>query len=75
VPLTDFLTSKKCLVIYRGLKNSNIEQEKFLKDIISKLLQEPEAKKKTKNYYVTYINPQKESDKREKCKRCGKLTM
>jgi len=33
------------------------------------------AKKKTKNHYVTYINPRKKSDKREKCKRCGKLTM
>jgi len=46
-----------------------------MKDIICKLLQEPEAKKKTKNHYVTYINPQKKSGKREKCKCCGKLTM
>jgi len=32
-------------------------------------------RKRQKNHYVTYINPQKTSDKREKCKHCGKLTM
>jgi len=44
------ITISNNLIIYRRLKNSNIEHEKFIEEIISQLLNEPEpkAKKKTK---------------------------
>jgi len=65
------------LVIYLGLKNSNIEHEKFMEYIICKLLQKHEAKKKTTNHYVTFLDPEKKSNKRDRYKMsdCGKLTM
>jgi len=71
------ITISNSLIIDRRLKNSRIGHEKFIEEIICQLLNEPKpkTKNKTKNHFVTYINPLKKRYKREKYKRCGKLTM
>jgi len=47
----------------------------FLEEIIKELLGEPKDKMKKKIHCPEYIDSIKRSEKRQKCNKCGELTM